>query len=261
MKRLTLATLALLLASAACNVGFPNAVRGSGNIVTQSFDVSGFDQIELDTIGDVHTEQGDSESLTIETDDNILPLLEVVVKDGKLILRAQDGADFAPSNTITFRVTVRELSAITANASGDFFVEPITGKSLAVHVNASGDVNLEGVKVEGFSVTSAGSGDVTVDSLEADDVQLQLSADGNATLAGETPSLNVAVNGSGSLHADDLQTSDAVIALRASGNATVWAADSLDITLSGSGDLSYYGNPKLRTNLTGSGDVTALGEK
>ena len=87
-------------------------MRGSGNIVTQSFDVSGFDQIELNTIGDVHIEQGDSESLTIETDDNILPLLEVQVKDGKLILRAQDGADFAPSNTITFRVTVRELLAV-----------------------------------------------------------------------------------------------------------------------------------------------------
>ena len=261
MKRLTLATLALLLASAACNIGFPNAVRGSGNIVTQSFDVGGFDQVELDTIGDVYIEQGDSESLTVETDDNILPLLDVKVKDGKLILRAQDGADFAPSNTITFRVTVRELSAVTANASGDFFVEPITGKSLAAHVNASGDVNLEGVEVGQFSVTSAGSGDVTVDSLEADDVKVELSASGSAALTGETPSLNAEVNGSGSLHADDLQASDAVIALRASGNATVWAVDSLDITLSGSGDLSYYGSPKLTMNATGSGDISELGEK
>ena len=261
MKRIILAILALLFASAACNIGFPNAVRGSGNIVTQPFDVSGFDQVELETIGAVYIEQGDSESLTVETDDNILPLLEVQVKDGKLILHAQDGADFAPSNNIIFRVTVKELSAITANSSGDFFVEPITGKSLAVHVNASGDVNLEGVEVGQFSVTSAGSGDVTVDSLEADDVKVELSASGDVTFAGETPSLNAEVNGSGSLHADDLQASDAVIALRASGNAAVWAADSLNITLSGSGDLSYYGNPKLRTNLPGSGDVSALGEK
>lgn len=261
MKRLTLAILALLLASAACNVGFPSAVRGSGNIVTQSFGVSGFDQVELDTIGKVHIEQGDSESLTIETDDNILSLLEVQVEDGKLILRAQDGVNLAMGTVITFRVTVRELSAVTANSSGDFFVEPIAGKSLAVHVNASGDVNLEGVQVEKFLITSAGSGDVTVDSLEADDVQLKLSADGSATLSGETPSLNAEVNGSGSLHAEALQASDAGVALRASGNATVWAVDSLDITLSGSGDLSYYGNPKLRTNLSGSGDITTLGEK
>lgn len=261
MKRLTFAILVLLLASAACNVGFPSAVRGSGNIVKQSFDVSGFDQIELDTIGAVHIEQGDSESLNIETDDNILPLLEVQVKDGKLILCAQDGADFAPSNTITFRVTVRELSAVTANASGDFFVGPITGKSLAVHVNASGDVNLEGVEVGQFSVTSAGSGDVTVDSLEADDAKVDLSADGSVMLAGGTLSLSVEIKGSGSLRAEGLQASDAVIAVRASGNATVWAVDLLDITLSGSGDLSYYGSPKLTTNMSGSGDVTALGDK
>lgn len=261
MKRLTLVVLALLLANAACNVGFPRVVRGSGNIATKSFDVSGFDQVELGMFGDVHIEQGDSESLTVETDDNILPLLEVKVKDGKLILTAENVVNLDPSSTITFRVTVKELSAVIADSSGDFFVEPITGERLDVYVNASGDVTLEDVKVEQFSITSVGSGTVKVDTLEADDVQMQLRASGGVEIAGETPSLNVEINGSGDVLAGDLQTSEAVVTLHDSGDVTVWAVDSLDITISGSGDLSYYGNPALTLNTTGSGDLFARGEK
>ena len=56
MKQFTFALLAIFLASAACNLGIPNSVHGSGNIVTQSFDVGGFDQIELRTIGEVYIE-------------------------------------------------------------------------------------------------------------------------------------------------------------------------------------------------------------
>lgn len=73
MKRFTVILLAISLAIVACNISFPSGVQGSGNIVTQFIDVGGFDQVELTTIGNVYIEQGDTESLTIETDDNILP--------------------------------------------------------------------------------------------------------------------------------------------------------------------------------------------
>lgn len=165
MKRLIFVVLAFFFASAACSVGFPRVPRGSGNIVTQSFDVAGFDQIQLDTVGVVYVEQGDSESLTIETDDNILPLLEVNVKDGKLILSAEDFATLDPTTTITFRVTVKDLSVITVNSSGDVVAESLSGEALVVHLNASGDVTLESVEVETFSVSCIGSGDVSVEDL------------------------------------------------------------------------------------------------
>lgn len=261
MKRLIFVVLALFLSSAACTFGFPRATRGSGNIVTQSFDVAGFDQIQLDTVGVVHVEQGDSESLTIETDDNILPLLEVNVKDGTLILGAEDFATLDPTTTITFRVTVKDLSVITVNSSGDVIAEAISAEDFAVHVNASGDVTLESVEVETFSVSCSGSGDVNVDDLQADDVQLQMNSSGDIRIAGRTPSLNVKISGSGDVLAGDLQASDATVSIQGSGNATVWAVDLLDVTLSASGNLSYYGDPALTQNASGSGDLLPLGEK
>lgn len=48
-------------------------VIGSGNLVTESIVVSGFDGITLRGVGLLVVEQGGSESLRVTSDDNILP--------------------------------------------------------------------------------------------------------------------------------------------------------------------------------------------
>ena len=261
MKRRLFALLAILMASIACNVGIPNAVRGSGNIISQTFDVSEFDQVELGTIGEVHIEQGDTESLTIETDDNILPLLVVNVDGGKLTLNAKDNTNIEPSATITFNVTVTEITSLNANSSGEIFVRPINGDSLEILVNASGDVNLENVEVKDFSVTSSGSGNTSVDNIDSESIHAVTSASGNVELTGNAGSLQVESGGSGDVLAGDLQTSVVEIVVEASGDVTVWAVDTLDVSISASGNVEYYGDPAVTENLNGSGNLTALGEK
>ncbi len=47
-------------------------IQGSGDVITESRDVSGFDSVSLTGIGRVIITQGDKESLTIEADDNLL---------------------------------------------------------------------------------------------------------------------------------------------------------------------------------------------
>jgi hypothetical protein len=41
----------------------------------------------------------------------------------------------------------------------------------------------------------------------------------------------------------------------------VWAAASLDASISGSGSIDFYGNPQTNTNVAGSGTVNSLGDK
>lgn len=260
MKRVFFAFLIVLLAGSAC-LGLLRTVRGSGDIQTKSFDVSGFDQVQLETIGEVYIEQGDSESLTIETDDNILPMLRVRVKNGKLTLSSRNNTNLTPSNTITYRITVKRLTAVTTDSSGDFFAGPLEGERLGVFIHASGNVSLDEVQVEEFSIRSDGSGDVEVKAVHTDDLQVRISASGDVDMAGSTASLLVEGDGSGILRARNLEAATAEVNLQASGDATVWAVDKLDVTLDGSGSLSYYGSPRMTTNLDGSGDLQSLGEK
>jgi hypothetical protein len=262
MKRIPFAFfLFVLLTSAACSFDLLSTVRGSGDIQSQSFDVRGFDQVELATIGEVYIEQGDSESLTIETDDNILPLLAVKVKNGKLTLSTKDRVNLRPSGTITYRLTVKTLTTIVADSSGDLAAGPLAGERLEVLSNASGDVSLESVQVDELVITSRGSGDVTVNETETGSVLAQLTSSGDVKIAGKTTSLRIQSEGSGDLFAGDLQASGVEAELQSSGNATIWAVDKLDMAVDGSGDVAYYGSPRMTSSLGGSGDLRSLGEK
>ena len=261
MKQLISITLALTLVSVSCNISFPNTTRGSGNIVTKSYEVNDFDQVELNTIGEVRIEQGNSPSLTIETDDNILPLLEVKVEGGNLTLGVKNDANIKPSKEIIFHIVVKTLSALTTNSSGDFYAGHIEGSTLEIFVNGSGSVSLKDVNVKDILITSNGSGNVRVDTIDADSIRTALLASGNVQLAGVAISHNVESNGSGDVIADDLKTSDTRINLQASGDVAVWVLDTLDVTLFGSGRVEYYGAPRVTQKPAGSEALLSLGDK
>lgn len=253
--------LALLFASLACNVSLPGFVNGSGNIVTESYEVDDFDQIELNTMGDVRVEQGDAVSLSIEADDNILPYLTVNVKDSRLTLDMKNIVSIGANSGTIYHVTVKSLTSLIVNSSGDFHIGKIETDSLDVSVNSSGDVNLEGITTKDFRITSNGSGDVRVNDINADVIHTVIQSSGNIQIVGSAETQTVNSSGSGDIQVDNLQTSSAEIALRSSGDAIVWAVDSLDVTIAGSGSVSYFGSPKITQSLTSSGELRSLGEK
>mgnify|MGYP002682593131 CR=1 FL=1 len=78
------------LALSACNVnlqiGNNEVITGSGNVATREIEVSGFDAVRLAGVGDLTITQGQTESLTIEAEDNILDVLESKVRAGELVL-------------------------------------------------------------------------------------------------------------------------------------------------------------------------------
>ena len=101
MKRNLLLILILLFSipSLACGSFTTNSVVGSGHIETQMIDVSGFDHVLLEGFGDVYFEQGQNESLSIQTDPNIIPLLNLEVRGTELRLGTKHGIDVTPSVT------------------------------------------------------------------------------------------------------------------------------------------------------------------
>jgi hypothetical protein len=56
-------------------------VRGSGNVVEETREVSGVSGVELATLGTLHVEIGESESLRIEAEDNLLEYIETDVRN------------------------------------------------------------------------------------------------------------------------------------------------------------------------------------
>ncbi len=228
MRRRTLVVVvaSLLTVVAGCTVG-------SGNMTTESRDVSGFDEIVLMTSGDVNVEVTGSESLEIDAEDNIISLLTSEVVDGRLELGSSDA--FSTTRRITYTITAAELVGVT--------------------VMGSGDVDASRVDTDFFEATVTGSGDLKL-SLACSRLEATVTGSGNINPSGTCADLEVTISGSGKFNGDDLEAATAAVTVSGSGNAEVNVADALDVRISGSGDVRYSGDPSVTQDVSGSGGVS-----
>ncbi|MEO8102771.1 MAG: head GIN domain-containing protein [Betaproteobacteria bacterium] len=214
-------------------------VKGSGVAKTETRPVSGYTRISLSIPAQVEIVQGSSEGLTIEGDDNIVPLVETVVENGGLKIR------FAEKNLSTSS----KLLKVVVNA------KYIDGLSVA----GAGDLHAANLKSPVLKASIAGSGDVKIDRLDAESLIVSIAGSGNFAAGGKAKAVETKVAGSGDLKIGRLEANDVKVSVAGSGDATVWARESLKVSVAGSGDVKYYGDAKVSQSVAGSGSVKRLG--
>ena len=183
---------------------------------SESRPVSDFTEVGLAAPVDVHVTLGETHSVTLEGDPEVLARIETVVENGRLRIRTKSGSNSWNANRkTTARVSAKRIDALAIAGSGDITAPSITGPALKVSIAGSGDIRVGG-KVEGLTASIAGSGDIRASDLDADRVKI--------TIAG-------------------------------SGDATVRARQALTVNVSGSGDVRYHGDPAIEQTIMGSGSV------
>ena len=170
-----------------------DGVRGSGDVVTESREVSGFDEIVVLGSGDVIVSVTGTESLTIEAEDNIMPLLTTEVNGGRLELGSD--TSFSATQGITYTITAEELDGVTINGSGDVAASGIDAGSFEVTINGSGGVEPAGASEE-LTVGINGSGNYDGEDLIASIGTVEVSGSGSAVV-NVTDDLTVRIGGSG----------------------------------------------------------------
>ena len=238
-KRAILALIVIALLLSAC--GGLNIIRGSGDVITESRNVRDFDRVTLSGSGDVIITQGDDESLTVETDDNIMQYVTTEVRGGTLYLGFERGVSLVSATRLQFDLHVKDLVGVKISGSGNIISESLDTGRLDIDVS--------------------GSGDVEVDSLTAQDVEVKISGSGDIELAGEVTGQDITISGSGKYRAGNLRSERGKMTISGSGDATVWTTEAFDSRISGSGSVKYYGKPRINMTGSGSGKVRSLGEK
>jgi len=237
----------LVLASfmlTACSFSFTGIITGSGIMTTETREVSGFNAVELDGVGRLNIIPGETESLEIRAEDNIITELSSEVRAGTLTLGYIDKfwqKSVFPTEEIVYTLTVTDLSEITINGAGNLNMDDLDTNSLELVVN--------------------GAGKIEIDDLTSDELIVNISGAATIEVGGEVIEQRVEINGTGNYQADDLQSNSTEVKIQGLGNAKVWAVDSLKITINGGGEVSYYGSPELTQEINGFGDINRLGDK
>lgn len=174
------------LVAAGCTVG-------SGNMVTETRDVSGFDEIVLLGSGEVIVTVTGTESLEIEAEDNVMPLLTSDVIDGRLELGVKESV--TTTRGITYTITAAQLVGVTIRGSGDINGSDIDADSFEAAIEGSGRIDLTGTSNH-LTVRIEGSGDFDGRDLESATGTVTIDGSGRA-LVNVTDDLTATVNGSG----------------------------------------------------------------
>jgi hypothetical protein len=188
------ATLLVLLAVSACDGGV-FGVRGSGNVITESRDVRGFSEIAVVGSGNVVVDVNGTESLTVEAEDNIMPLLKTEVRSGRLELSVE--SSISPTTDVTYTVTAVALDGVSISGSGDVTATGIDAEPFDVEISGSGKVEPVGT-ADTLTLSFSGSGRYAGEGLVASVGTVRVSGSGDAVV-NVTDDLDVDVSGSGSV--------------------------------------------------------------
>ena len=190
-----------------------SATAGSGQLATQSRQVSGFTSVELTGVGELSIDQTGTESLTVSAEDNLLPLLTSRVDGDTLILGKKPNTRIVTTKPITYTVTMKDITGLAVSGSGTINAPKLSTGALRVEISGSGVI----------------------------------------TTAGTTNDQNLEISGSGRYLADGLTSKTTTAEISGSGTANVVASETLDVKISGSGTLTYSGSPQISQTVSGSG--------
>lgn len=206
----------------------------AAEMVREERGVHGFHTVVLMTAGDLQVTQGDRESLIVEADAGVIANIVSVVRNGVLYIEG-NATPIVTQLPIRFTLSVRELRALRAFATGAVLLKGIRGQTLSI--DASGSSNIDGSH------------------LDLGDLRLASSGSGNVSLQGRAKRQEARISGAGSYSAAQLVSQQATISLSGAGNASVNASQTLDVEISGSGDVSYSADPVLEQRITGAGSL------
>jgi hypothetical protein len=203
-------------------------ITGSGNVVTQEEPITGFDKVDISYSFDVNLSQGDSFSVVIRADDNLVEHLQVVKQGSTLVIGLKPNSPDLRSATLQAEVTMPELTGLDMSGSSH---ATITGfkSAQALSVDASGSSHLQG-------------------DIEADTVRFNLGGSSEVILTGSAQNLIMEeASGSSVVDLTDFPVVDASVKAGGKSQVTVNVSGRLDVDASNSANVYYLGDPALGT--------------
>ncbi len=212
MKKTILFLSLALLVLGGCR-HFGNAT-GSGTMKLEKRDVPAFSAVNISGAYDVEIVVQKEQSLEIEGDDNLLPLIKTEVKNG--VLSINNEKSFSTKKALRVRISVQNLDAISTSGASEFTVTnvksdefnieasgagsiEISGETKTLEVGMSGAVGLDAKDLKAQKVTVTTSGAASADVYASEELRASVSGAGNVDYYGDPKTVSEDTSGAGSI--------------------------------------------------------------
>ncbi len=170
-------------------------VRGNGRVKTENRNVSEFTKIDASGAYSIKIKVGESPSLRIKAEENLLSLIRTKVKGNTLVI--DNKKNLSPRKELLIEITTRDLTSIDCSGANDIEVIGINTDRFEVDLSGAGSIELEG-EVEKFYGDLSGAGSINARSLIANKVYISVSGAASASVHAKE-FLDATVSGVGSI--------------------------------------------------------------
>lgn len=255
MNKITLVFVAYAFFSISCLKNII-CIDGNGQLATESRQVPEITEIVNTTSVDVIYKKGDSVSVTITAESNLIEHIVTSSAGGRLEIRTD------PRNTC-FDYTIRpfititspEVTSLDLTGSGSLDADSLAGSMVEIRSTGSGNLRTGYIDSDDLKVSLTGSGDVSVSAAECLETDFTITGSGNFEIAGKADIGVMRVTGSGDIKSVDFPLVVATETITGSGNIYTTVLNTLTAVISGSGNIYVRGNPTVNKTVTGSGRV------
>lgn len=196
-------------------------IKGSGNVVKETREVSGFHGIEVGGAFEVVLVEANTEKVVLEMDDNLLPYVKTRVFGG--ILEIDNDRDFRNPSELKVTIYFKSIDNIDISGAASLISDDvIKAESLEFEASGASDVQLQ----------------LAVERLEAD-----LSGASKVSFSGKARYAELETSGAAVYKALELETEESSLDASGAAVARIWVTEKFAIEASGASSVRYKGNP------------------
>jgi hypothetical protein len=236
MKKIALFSLVIFLFASGCREITGPRVRGSGNIITENRNETGFNRIDVSGAIDVFIKQDSTTSVKVEADDNIMEYVIVNTSGSTLEIHTENNIRLKPSHKIKVYVTNPDYKELLVSGASSIRSENEISSPDALHIEING----------------ASEGRLE---LNAPKVSVNLGGASHADLRGKTRDFEGDASGASEIKGFDLLSENANVEASGASSIEVFASVRIDGQASGASSVNYKGNAQVTVDKSGASSV------
>lgn len=251
----------LMVATAMLVATMATAAEGSATIVTETYPIkSNYTAISVTNMIEVVLLDAPKNSIRVETDERLMPYLQIVVKNGVLVLNFDDQREVERLrkrnlNLADTRVYVsaRGVDTFTASGMSEFEADmPIAASTITISASGMSSIDFERVECKTFSLSISGKTEVDAQ-VQTDKCNISVSGMSEVDLEGRTDRLSLRLSGMSEVSLDELHARTAEVYVSGMSEAEVNASESITGGVSGMSDLTTFGSANVNVSTSGGG--------
>lgn len=236
MKPLLVFAVCSIILFSSCHFGIDERVRGNGVIKKENRTAGEFKHVDVSGAIDVIIKQGSERSVSIETDENLLPLIEVRTEGDRLFISFREGYNLDATGSIKAFVSSPVFEKLEASGACSITSQDTITANNAMEIGLSGATHASvQLKCPKLTTTLSGASEMK--------------------LSGEAKEFKIDASGSSHVKSFDLISDIADVDLSGASSADIYANTKIEASASGASTVRYKGSASINANTSGASNT------